>query len=413
MMVAEPRARTHGANLEITHTAPSAEELERVCEGLDPLETHYQPIVDLRHGVACGYEALSRFPRRPCTPPGAWFRAAAEHGFATRLESIAVRSAVASRRSVPPNCFLAVNVSPEALVSGDLAGDLDGMETLDAMVIEVTEQTPVRDHVGLLASLEALGEAGATLAVDDVGDRFGTLRHVVSVRPQFVKVDRSLVAGIHADESSVAAVEAVMAFAAKMNCWVIAEGVERVEELDTLIRLGVPLAQGYLFGRARPTMEPLDPHLGERIRAQAVTRDRGRGIRALLDRPPVVYESDARTALRQRFDAARRLEWIPVLDERNHPVAIARRPSARRGEPPLAAVMTVHPDEAASSVARRAMTRERDERLVPLACCDTSGRYVALLRVERLVEELAAIPQRYARGSRVSGSPRILHPPGT
>ncbi len=220
--------------------------LERTCRDAR-ITAAFQPIVDLARGDVYGYEALSRFGE-PGPGPQAWFAAAALHGFASRLEATALAVVLAERARLPGGCFLFVNLSPDALVSTEVASALARLESLSGLVIEITEQTPVEDYAALKAALDRLRARGAMTAVDDTGAGYASLSHVLALRPEFVKLDRSLVAGVDRDPAQAAAVRAISAFADELGARVVAEGVEREAELATLLELGVPLVQGFLLG---------------------------------------------------------------------------------------------------------------------------------------------------------------------
>lgn len=228
--------------------------LERVCRNAR-ISAAFQPIVDLAHGVVHGYEALSRFGE-PGPAPQAWFAAAALHGFASRLEATALSVALAARARLPSGCLLFINLSPDALVSAEVASALAQPESLCGLVIEITEQTPVEDYAALGAVLDRLRTRGAMTAVDDTGAGYASLSHVLALRPEFVKLDRSLVAGIDRDPALAAAVRAISAFAGELGAQVVAEGVEHEAELEALLDLGLSLVQGFLLGR--PHTEPRD-----------------------------------------------------------------------------------------------------------------------------------------------------------
>ena len=89
------------------------------------------------------------------------------------------------------------------------------------------------------------------IAVDDTGAGYAGLHHLISVRPEIIKLDRTLVAGIDTDRPRRALVEMFGSFANRFDAWVLAEGVETAAELATLRRIGVPLAQGFLLGSSR------------------------------------------------------------------------------------------------------------------------------------------------------------------
>lgn len=129
-------------------------------------------------------------------------------------------------------------------------------------------------------------------------------------------------------------------------------------------------------------------------------------VRALLERPPAVVEEGWRDAAIALFEADPQLEWVPVLASDSRPVALAGRPLGLGGEPVLAGIEHVEPDLGFAAAARLAMARVASERLVPFVRCDSHGRYVALVRIERVVTELA---EEYGRRS---GGCTAPHPTG-
>ena len=214
------------------------------------LRMHYQPILDTARGTVVGYESLARFGGPPHVTPDRWFAAARAAGVGVELEARALRTAFGARAALPPNCFLTVNVGPEALVAEPVAAVFAAAGDLRGVVVEITEQTAVADYDALVTAIAPLRAAGAMLAVDDAGAGFASLKHITVLRPDFVKVDRDLVAGIDTDETKAAVVEALGRLTSRLDAWLVAEGVETTAELDRLLSLRVPLAQGYGLGPA-------------------------------------------------------------------------------------------------------------------------------------------------------------------
>ena len=116
---------------------------------------------------------------------------------------------------------------------------------------------------------------------------------------------------------------------------------------------------------------------------------RPRTVRALLERPPSVKEKGWSEAVLGLFAADPELEWVPVLGSGSRPLAVAGRPLGLNVEPRLAGVERVEPDETLPEAVGRALARPSWERLVPLLRCDSQERYVAVVRVERIIAELA------------------------
>jgi hypothetical protein len=127
--------------------------------------------------------------------------------------------------------------------------------------------------------------------------------------------------------------------------------------------------------------------------------DYPRGVRALLERPPSVFEDDAATAVPGLFASDPTLEWVPILDADSRPVALVERPSFPGEQPLLAPVTPIEPDVSPPEAARRAMERESSLRLVPFVRCDSRGRFVAIVRIERIIDTLA---EHYRRGRRTT-----------
>ena len=205
----------------------------------------FQPIVDLARDTVLGYEALTRFADG--TSPDARFDEAQAVGLGTELEVATLRAAMAAADGLPANAWLNVNVSPTLLVARKPLRKLmrgHGRR----FVLEVTEHVPIPDYGAFRAALAAFGP-NVRLAVDDAGAGFASLRHILELRPAFVKLDRWLVAGLESDEARRAMIVGLQHFARATGCRLIAEGVETEAELKVLRSLGIRLGQGYLLGR--------------------------------------------------------------------------------------------------------------------------------------------------------------------
>jgi EAL domain-containing protein (putative c-di-GMP-specific phosphodiesterase class I) len=209
----------------------------------------FQPIVRLADLTTIGYEGLSRFPTPPgliALPPDVILAAAARSGLRDDLE-VACWSAIASAGVPPEGRMLWVNLSPEALAHPGLlevAGRLP-----ERLVIELTEQDAVLNHALLRERLRPWIARGALVAVDDAGAGFTSLEYVADIRPDFLKLARGLVAGVDRDASREAVLRATAAFAREVGSRVVAEGVERPEELEVLRDIEIEYGQGWLFGR--------------------------------------------------------------------------------------------------------------------------------------------------------------------
>ena len=207
----------------------------------------FQPIVDLKTCVIGGYEALTRF--HDGTAPDVKFAEAASVGLGPDLELATLEAIFRDARELPPGHSLNINATPALILAGDrLLRLIAGAER--TVVCEITEHVAIEDYPAVRSALERL--AGIQVAVDDAGAGFSSFRHILELRPSFVKLDRSLVAGIDGDPVRQALIAGMRHFALAAGCFLVAEGIETEAELATLRELEVPLGQGYLLGRAEP-----------------------------------------------------------------------------------------------------------------------------------------------------------------
>jgi EAL domain-containing protein (putative c-di-GMP-specific phosphodiesterase class I) len=364
------------------------EALARVIGEPELVRPVFQPLVDLERGVVCGYEMLARFESPIKAPPPAWFEAAERLGLGGRLESILIRGGLAAARLLPPNRFLTINVSPRALVTPEVRDALLSGPSLGGVVVEITEQAAVEDYDSVRSILEAVRVRGGSIAVDDAGAGYASLQHIVALRPQFVKLDRALITDVDRDEAKLAVIEAFGSFANKIDAWIVAEGIERTGELDALLRLGVPLGQGFGLARPQSSMGDIDATVADHIRGRAAARAERDSISALVEQVPLVEIEAHRIELQAIYAADPSVTHVVRVDERRRPVAIVSRdagPLAPAG-PPMTVDWRANPAE----TARRAMTRDLADRWDPVVCIDARGHYMGIVRVERLVDELAS-----------------------
>jgi EAL domain-containing protein (putative c-di-GMP-specific phosphodiesterase class I) len=219
-------------------------ELEGVLEQA-AFEPVFQPIVHLASGRTVGHEALTRF--RDATRPDRRFADATAVGLGLELESACLAAALQASPQLPGSGWLSVNVSPDLLLEQTrLKASL--RSALRPAVIEVTEHVAIEDYGAFRSAVSNLG-SGVRVAVDDAGAGFASFRHILELRPDFVKLDIGLVRGIDHDAIRQALVAGLVYFATASGCQLIAEGIETVAELDRLRSLGVAMGQGFLLGR--------------------------------------------------------------------------------------------------------------------------------------------------------------------
>jgi len=206
--------------------------------------------VDLHSRAVIGMEALARFHSLPLRPPNEWFAEAVEHELGVALELLAIRDAMRALPEIAEPAYLSVNCSHRAAASPELAALIG--EHAPRMVLEITEHEAIEDYGALGVALASLRERGIRVSIDDAGAGFASLRHTVMLRPDIVKIDISITRGIDRDRPKRALASALISFAEELGMEVVAEGIETVEELETLVELGVPFGQGFLLGRPAP-----------------------------------------------------------------------------------------------------------------------------------------------------------------
>lgn len=242
-----------------------ARERARIEETIATTAFHtvHQPVVRLPDRTPVAVEALTRFTGPPTRPPNEWFDDADRAGLRTSLELATASLALQDLDRLRADLDINLNVSPATVLSGRLGELLTG-GPLPRIVLELTEHAPVMDYRELGAALDRWRVGGVRVAVDDAGGGYASFAHVLALRPDFIKLDLTLTREIHLDTARQALARAMVGFAADLGVGVIAEGVETAAELDTLLHLGVPLAQGFHLGRPRPLCE--QPGLSAELR---------------------------------------------------------------------------------------------------------------------------------------------------
>jgi len=227
---------------------PDNDDVLEVLGGADQLRMHYQPIVSVRTGQMWGVEALARFPGHPQPGPTAWFQTAKRAGWGPALETLALCAALDVLDVLPAGQTLTVNLSPTALLRREVT-DVLLAASPGRLLVEITEHEPVHSYPSLLASLADLRQAGVRIGIDDFGAGHSSLRHVLQVAPEVVKLDISIIRHVDVDPSKQALVEAMLAFCARIGATVIAEGIEEAGELVALLDLGLEYGQGWFLAR--------------------------------------------------------------------------------------------------------------------------------------------------------------------
>lgn len=248
----------HGQSAGAMERSLKRREIDRVI-GERLIKPVYQPIVSLqREGEVFGYEALTR------TEDTTWFGGplelflfAEQQGLTYSLDRLAREKAIDGCIPLKPNQKLFINVMAQIMEDPSFSPG----QTLTLLeqhhlsphhvVFEITERSAIADFGTVKKALEHYRSQGYQIAIDDVGAGYSSLQSVVELRPDYLKVDRSIIQNIHLDEMKEHILYTLIQLAAKMDISIIAEGIELEEELAKVREMGVEYAQGYLLGRPK------------------------------------------------------------------------------------------------------------------------------------------------------------------
>jgi EAL domain-containing protein (putative c-di-GMP-specific phosphodiesterase class I) len=219
------------------------------------LGTAFQPIVDLVRGRILGVEALVRpRPTPSFSTPAELFDRAEQLGLLWILEDAIRRATFRAANPWPEATLLFLNTTPDVIAHEsfpdtllDAASEIAELSP-DRLVIEITERSTETNLSRVRDAIDVLRSRGVQIALDDVGAGENGLKRITQVRPDWLKLDRGLIAGIDSDPVRQHLVRSLVDFASSTGVGVIAEGIERRAELSMIVSLGVGHAQGFLIG---------------------------------------------------------------------------------------------------------------------------------------------------------------------
>jgi EAL domain-containing protein (putative c-di-GMP-specific phosphodiesterase class I)/GGDEF domain-containing protein len=215
----------------------------------------YHPIVVTETREVYGYEALARGTNRALRSPEVLFGVAEEANLIWELSRLCRRKAIEGiDEHLRPGQLLFLNIDPHDFRDPTFryldVDELGGVENPERIVLEITERTAITDYPKFQGYLKEFRDRGFRFAVDDAGSGYAGLGSIANLSPDFIKLDISLISGIDTNFMKQNLVETMVSFANEHQIKVIAEGVEREEEYETVKRLGVHLTQGFLFHHA-------------------------------------------------------------------------------------------------------------------------------------------------------------------
>jgi EAL domain-containing protein (putative c-di-GMP-specific phosphodiesterase class I) len=230
---------------------------ELVIEGR--IRSVYEPIVDVETRTVFGYEALARGPEgTELHSPARLFAMATEQDLLFQLDCLCRESGLDGARDLPGDAKLFLNVRPTTIHDPNFRADV--LESTLAhcqlcpsdVVFEISEQESIDNFVIFREVRDYYRKLGFQIALDDTGAGYSSLEAVVELAPEFIKVDRAFVAGIDEDPGRQEVLRALQLVAEGIGARIIGEGLDTLEELETLGRLGIPFGQGWLFGKPHP-----------------------------------------------------------------------------------------------------------------------------------------------------------------
>ena len=385
------------------------------------LHSLFQPIFSLSERRILGYEALSRGPSNSALhSPINLFAVARSAGRLSELELLCRKNACQRFSQFKLEGKLFLNVSPDSLMEPkhQPGRTLQLLQSLgippSQVVIELTEQSPTDDFALLDTALHHYRAMGFSIALDDLGAGYSSLRLWSELRPDYVKIDRHFIDGIHQDAVKREFVGSILKMAKASRAQVIAEGIELPEELAVLAEMGVDLIQGYLL--CRPQEQPpreANNLLPSTTSSSPLSEDVS-DLRGLLNPQRAVALSTPTSEVLEMFRAQANLNSLAVLNEAQQPAGIVHRHSLAEAllkpfanelfsRKPISRLMSddylaVESSQSLQQVSRLLTSRAR-QRIEEDFIIIEDGCYVGLGRVIdvlKLITELKIQQARYA-----------------
>lgn len=242
------------------------EELLRIIEGVH-IKPVFQPIISLRSGKVLGYEALSRITTTTCISNiEELFQLSIENKMVWELEQICRKKSldrIAPFLHKNPDMKVFLNVNPMVIhdikfKEGFTKNCLEEYKiSPNNLIFEITEKTAIRDMEGFQKTIDHYKEQLYEIAIDDAGSCYSGLNLILDIRPHYIKLDYKLIHDIHKDNLKYALIKGMVELSRLSNIFLIAEGIETEEELETLTQLGVHFGQGYFIQRPQEKIEDI------------------------------------------------------------------------------------------------------------------------------------------------------------
>jgi len=293
------------------------------------LTAHYQPIYSTSDGAVFGFEALARLtPSARFSSLADLFQCGQATGSMAALDVHCMLTALQcldGLRFTPSRAHLCINSCPETLMNPDVSFSLfrENLERLsippDRIILEITEESAVSNYGLFSSSLKYLREQGYKIAIDDFGAGYAGLKMLSTIEPDFLKIDRHFISNIDRTIIKFNLVDAIATACNRIGINIIAEGIERIEELEIITDLGIGYLQGFLTGRPSPDLD-FSPAILPKSRAVPII-----STKPVLDRcfignivtfvEPIGPSESILAALR-RFEEAQGLYSLPIVEDK-------------------------------------------------------------------------------------------------
>jgi EAL domain-containing protein (putative c-di-GMP-specific phosphodiesterase class I) len=357
--------------------------LDRACAGLG-VRSVFQPIVDLGSSQIVGHESLLRIDGLHDSHVAPLFERAAQLGSSDALEAAAMGVALAQRPATSAG-FLALNVTASSLLNGEIESTLRNRGSLDGVVFEINggrldELSEIRDRYQ---------PRGARFSLDDDAISYDDLRRLMALRPTYVKLDRRHFANAAHDEAAQMFVEAASMVASRVGAELVAEGIEHPSELQSLRSAGIGLGQGYLLGRPGSMPSALElVKLAHQAEKADVSGETDSALALLIEAAVTISESELpllRPALAEHI-----LGFAVLVNDHGEPLALLRRKGTGVATVPISVTPL---SGSVRHAGRVALARPSITRFEPMVVIDDLGRFVGVLRLERILAWLANDPE--------------------
>ncbi len=222
----------------------------------DIIAPHYQPIISLQDGSLLGFEALARWidPELGFVSPAKFIALAEERGIIAQLTEVLLAKAARTAAEWPDDLFLSFNLSSTQLVDPNTATAI--LDTIrrsglapHRLEIEVTETAMMSDPNTAAKIIEELHDAGIRISMDDFGTGQSSLGRLRELKLDKVKIDRAFIMAIGEDKPAEHIVRAILEMCVGLDLTVVAEGIEEIDQAESLKKFGCHAGQGYLFGK--------------------------------------------------------------------------------------------------------------------------------------------------------------------